>query len=60
MDEGDMGLDDCFHYIRLECRRLSHPDRSSDDDCPSCCQPPCAKCKGECHVTQVAMDTGVG
>ena len=24
---------------------LSHPDCNSDDDCPSCCQSPCAKSK---------------
>ena len=45
MDEGDMGLDEGFHYIRLECCCLSHPDCNSDDDCPSCCQSPCAKSK---------------
>ena len=45
MDEGDMGLDDRFHYIRLDCHRLSHPDCNSDDGCPSHSQSSCPQCK---------------
>ena len=63
MDEGDMGLDDRFHHIRLECYRLSHPDCNSDDSCSSHSQSSCAKCKDNvCNFRgcQVAMETGVG